>query len=72
MKNVGTSVRTRLKNVSVQTGIDMPTLLRRYVQERLLYRLSVSSEAENFVLKVWRSERLSIFTVILTTLALLR
>jgi len=51
MKNVGTSVRTRLKNVSIQTGIDMPTLLRRYVQERLLYRLSVSNEAENFILK---------------------
>lgn len=51
MKNIGTSVRSRLKNLSVQTGIDMPTLLRRYVQERLLYRLSISPEAENFVLK---------------------
>lgn len=51
MKNFGASVQSRLKNLSIQTGIDMPTLLRRYVQERLLYRLSISSEAENFVLK---------------------
>jgi predicted nucleotidyltransferase component of viral defense system len=51
MKNLGNSVRARLKNLSVKSGVDMPTLLRRYVQERLLYRLSISSEAENFTLK---------------------
>lgn len=51
MKNVGVSAQAKLKNLSVRTGLDMPTLLRRYAQERLLYRLSVSPEAANFVLK---------------------
>lgn len=51
MKNVGLSAQAKLKNVSAKTGVDMPTLLRRYAQERLLYRLSVSPEAGNFVLK---------------------
>lgn len=50
-KNMGLSVQARLKNLSAATKLDMPTLLRRYVQERLLYRLSVSTEAHNFVLK---------------------
>jgi len=51
MKNVGVSVQARLKNLSRETGMDMPSLLRRYVQERLLYRVSVSGHADRFVLK---------------------
>jgi len=49
--NVGASVQARLKNLSKERGIDMIALLRRYAQERLLYRLSVSDEASNFCVK---------------------
>lgn len=51
MKNMGMSIQARLKNLCVENGLDMPSTMRRYVQERLMYRLSVSSEAPNFVLK---------------------
>ena len=50
-KNVGAAVHQRLRNLSKERGLDMTGLLRRYVQERLLYRLSVSDEAENFCIK---------------------
>lgn len=51
MKNIGASVQARLKNLSREIGVDMPSLLRRYVQERLLYRVSASGHADRFVLK---------------------
>lgn len=50
-RNVGASVQAKLKNVSKERGVDMSALLRRYAQERLLYRLSVSPEADNFCVK---------------------
>jgi len=50
-KNVGESALARLKALSKETGIAMPAILRRYAQERLLYRLSVSPEAGNFCVK---------------------
>ena len=50
-QNKGASVYARLRNLSKDRGIDMVALLRRYAQERLLYRLSVSDEAENFCVK---------------------
>jgi predicted nucleotidyltransferase component of viral defense system len=50
-KNVGASALARLKTLSKETGIAMPAILRRYAQERLLYRLSVSPEAGNFCVK---------------------
>lgn len=50
-KNVGASVHAKLRNLSRERGIDMLSLLRRYAQERLMYRLSVSSEAKNFCIK---------------------
>jgi predicted nucleotidyltransferase component of viral defense system len=50
-KNVGESALARLKALSKETGIAMPAILRRYAQERLLYRLSVSPEAKNFCVK---------------------
>jgi predicted nucleotidyltransferase component of viral defense system len=50
-KNVGASVYQRLKNLSKERGLDMPGLLRRYAQERLLYRLSVSDHADSFCVK---------------------
>jgi predicted nucleotidyltransferase component of viral defense system len=50
-KNLGESALARLKALSKETGIAMPAILRRYAQERLLYRLSVSPEAGNFCVK---------------------
>lgn len=50
-KNLGDSALARLKNLSKESGIAMPALLRRYAQERLLYRLSISPEAPNFCVK---------------------
>jgi predicted nucleotidyltransferase component of viral defense system len=50
-KNVGESALARLKTLSKETGIAMPAILRRYAQERLLYRLSISPEAGNFCVK---------------------
>lgn len=50
-KNVGESALARLKALSKETGIAMPAILRRYAQERLLYRLSISPEAGNFCVK---------------------
>lgn len=50
-KNIGASVYARLKNLSKGKGVDMSALLRRYAQERLLFRLSRSTEAANFCIK---------------------
>lgn len=49
--NSAASIRARLLNVSKQTGEDFQTLLNRYAIERFLYRLGVSDQSENFVLK---------------------
>ncbi len=49
--NFGASVLDRLKNVSKERGVNMQAVLRRYAQERLLYRLSVSSVSNDFCLK---------------------
>ena len=40
IKNYGKSVRTRLLTVSKESGIPYMTVLVRYFQERLLYRVS--------------------------------
>lgn len=50
-RNVGIGALARIKNLSKETGIDVMALVRRYAQERLVYRLSVSEEAGNFCLK---------------------
>lgn len=50
-KNYGKSVRTRLLAVSKESGIPYMTILVRYLQERLLYRVSQSEFKENFYLK---------------------
>jgi predicted nucleotidyltransferase component of viral defense system len=49
--NVAASVRQRLANLAKERGEDFEQVLVRYALERLLYRLSVSKHAENFVLK---------------------
>jgi predicted nucleotidyltransferase component of viral defense system len=49
--NLSASVHQRLLNLSKAQGRDHNLVLRRYVLERLLYRLSKSVEADRFVLK---------------------
>lgn len=50
-RNPGASVRARLLNKARADGVDFQLLLTRYGSERLLYRLSVSRERDNFLLK---------------------
>ena len=50
-KNYGKSVRARLVNLMNKTGYQYMYLLARYFNERLLYRVSVSSYKDNFLLK---------------------
>ncbi len=49
--NIGASVRARLLALARKRGEDFQLLLTRYVNERLLYRLSVSSHCRHFILK---------------------
>lgn len=51
IKNYGKSIRTRLLNISKQENIFFQTILIRYFQERLLYRMSLSHYKNNFYLK---------------------
>ena len=50
-RNPAESVRARLLNKARADGVDFQLLLTRYGLERLLYRLSVSRERDNFLLK---------------------
>lgn len=50
-KNVATSVRQGLLNLSRKTGEDFQLLLTRYAIERFLFRLGESEHAGRFVLK---------------------
>jgi hypothetical protein len=49
--NVAASVRQRLLNIIRETGDDANLVWTRYATERLLYRLSVSEYAGDFILK---------------------
>jgi len=49
--NLPASIATRLRNCAVAKQVDLAFVLRRYAIERLLYRLSRSSERDGFVLK---------------------
>ena len=51
IKNYGRSVKDRLLTVSIESGIPYMTILVRYIQERLLYRLAQSEYCNNFFLK---------------------
>ena len=51
LRNIGASVRARLLNRARAEETDFEMLLVRYALERLLYRLSVSGQQEQFVLK---------------------
>ena len=50
-RNVAASVRARLLNRARETGQDFSLILTRYALERLLYRLSISAYADQFLLK---------------------
>ena len=50
-RNVAASVRTRLFNRARDTKQDFSLVLTRYAIERLLYRISISTHAEQFLLK---------------------
>lgn len=49
--NVPAAVHARLLRLSKQMGVTLDTLMVRYATERLLYRLSCSEHANDFVLK---------------------
>jgi len=49
--NIGASVRARLLRLARERGEDFQLLVTSYANERLLYRLAVSSHASRFVLK---------------------
>jgi predicted nucleotidyltransferase component of viral defense system len=51
IKNKPASVKAKLLNLAKSQGIDFDALLLRYMQERFLYRLSVSKHSGHFVLK---------------------
>lgn len=51
IKNIGASVRQRLLNNARQDNRPFQELLQYYAMERFLYRLSVSSFADRFILK---------------------
>lgn len=50
-KNIAASVHQRLKNVADKSGDEFNLLLRRFANERWLYRLSISEYRERFLLK---------------------
>jgi hypothetical protein len=51
IKNYGKSIRARLLNVAKHEDVFFQTILTRYFQERLLYRVSQSRYRGNFYLK---------------------
>ena len=50
-KNYGKSIRSKLLNISKEENIFHQTILTRYFQERLLYRMSQTKYRNNFYLK---------------------
>ena len=50
-RNLAASVRARLLNRARETRQDFNLILIRYALERLLYRLSISPHADQFLLK---------------------
>lgn len=50
-KNYGKSIRTKLLNVAKKENVFYQTILTRYFQERLIYRMSQTRYRNNFYLK---------------------
>jgi len=51
LKNIAASVKARLLNIAKENESNYQHILRQYVQERFLYRLSQSIHKNNFILK---------------------
>jgi hypothetical protein len=51
IKNIDASIKARLKNIAKEYKKTYNLILQLYMQERLLYRLSVSEYKDNFILK---------------------
>lgn len=51
IRNMDASVKARLKNIAKEYKKTFNLILQLYMQERLLYRLSVSEFKDNFILK---------------------
>jgi predicted nucleotidyltransferase component of viral defense system len=51
VRNMDASVKARLKNITKEYKKTFNLILQLYMQERLLYRLSVSEYKDNFILK---------------------
>lgn len=51
VKNYGRSIRSKLLNIAKDENIYYQTVLTRYFQERLIYRMSQTSYRQNFYLK---------------------
>lgn len=51
LRNLGASIRDRLLNKARTEKLDYNMLLTRYALERMIYRLSISSERDRFLLK---------------------
>ncbi|NCS89269.1 MAG: hypothetical protein AUK34_01495 [Ignavibacteria bacterium CG2_30_36_16] len=51
LENISASVKERLRNISIQTGKVYQSILRQYIQERFLFRLSKSIYSNNLILK---------------------
>ncbi len=51
IKNVAASVKERLRNIASQSDKEFQSVVRQYVQERFLFRLSKSLYSNNFILK---------------------
>ncbi len=51
VRNIGASIRNRLLNKARAENLDYNLLLTRYALERMLYRLGISEQRDQFVLK---------------------
>lgn len=51
IKNYGKSIRSKLLNIAKNENVYYQTVLTRYFQERLIYRISQSGYRQNFYLK---------------------
>lgn len=51
VSNIGKSIRAKLLTNAMTHGVNYQVLLIRYIQERLLYRLSQSDQRHHFILK---------------------
>lgn len=51
VRNIDASIKAKLKNIAKQNRKSFNLILQLYIQERLLYRLSISDYKDNFVLK---------------------